>query len=486
MPSFGFSKSRILMGLQCPKRLWLRTHRADLELVSPETLAAFDTGHRVGEVARGLFPGGVLIEYADNIPAALAQTKSALRQDSGPLFEAAFSHRRVFVRSDILVPSREGPRAIEVKSSTSVKGYHLDDCAVQYWVLRGAGVTPDTVELAFIDTEFVYPGDGDYRGLFTFEDITGPVRERAAEVDRWLAQFRALLSGPMPDIAVGPQCTTPFECPFLHFCGRDRPQFPVGILPRAGALAEELRAQGIDDVRGIPQGRLTKPVHERIRTATVTGRAYVGTQLERSLHALPYPRHYLDFETANLAVPVWPGTRPYEQLPFQWSCHIERTDGSLDHREFLSISAEPPMRPFAESLIATLSGSGPIVVYSSFERTVLRALAARYADLAPELEKLVDRLFDLLPLLQEHYYHPEMKGSWSIKSVLPTLAAELSYENLGLIRDGFAAQQAFQQLLQGAPAAARRDALAHALREYCKRDTLAMRTVVQCLAGGSE
>jgi len=482
---FSFSKSRILMGLQCPKRLWLRTHRADLEQFSPQTLAAFNTGHRVGEVARGLFPGGVLIEYADNIPAALARTKSALREESGPLFEAAFSYRRVFVRSDILIPSREGPRAIEVKSSTSVKGHHLDDCAVQYWVMRGAGIAPSTVELAFIDTEFVYPGGGDYRGLFTFEDITGPVQERAADMGRWLEEFRALLSGPMPEIAVGAQCTTPFECPFLHYCGRNLPEFPVDILPRAGALAGELRAEGIDDLRTIPEGRLTKPLHERIRDATVAGQPHLGPQLKQSLRALPYPRYYLDFETANLAVPVWPGTRPYEQLPFQWSCHIERPDGSLDHHEFLSISGEPPMRAFGERLIAALNGSGPIIVYSSFERTVLRALAARYADLAPALEKLIDRLFDLLPLLQQHYYHPEMKGSWSIKSVLPTLAPELSYENLGLIRDGFAAQQAFEELLQGSPDPTRRDALAQALREYCKHDTLAMRTVVQRLAGGS-
>lgn len=292
-----------------------------------------------------------------------------------------------------------------------------------------------------------------------------------------------MLAGPIPEIGIGEHCTSPFECPFLGFCSRGEPEYPVTLLPRRGKLVEELLEDGIEDLRDIPAGRLQKELHERVRLATVEGKPYIGAELARLLHSLPNPRHYLDFETANLAVPIWKGTRPYEHLPFQWSCHVEGRDGSLDHREFLDTSGAPPMRGFAESLLEALGAEGPIVVYSGFEKSVLKKLADRFPDLAPALERVVGRLFDLLPVLQRHYYHPEMKGSWSIKAVLPTISPELAYEGLGLVQDGLGAQQAFAELVQGAPDLGRVQALSAALRTYCQRDTLALRTLTHRLSG---
>ena len=190
----------------------------------------------------------------------------------------------------------------------------------------------------------------------------------------------------------------------------------------------------------------------------------------------------MDFETANLAVPIWKRTRPFEHLPFQWSCHVERLDGSLDHRDFLDVSGTPPMRRFVESLLEALGTDGPIVVYSGFEKTVLKNLASRFSDLAPPIERVIKRVFDLLPILQRHYYHREMKSSWSIKAVLPTVSPELAYEGLGLVQDGIGAQQAFAELVQGAPEPGRARALTEALRTYCQRDTLALRTLTERLS----
>ena len=125
------------------------------------------------------------------------------------------------------------------------------------------------------------------------------------------------------------------------------------------------------------------------------------------------------------AVPIFAGTRPFEALPFQWSCHIETSAGQLAHAEFLDLGAAPPMRRLAESLLATLGTTGPIVVYTPYERRVLRELAARYADLAAPLAALAERIVDLHPPTRQHYYHPAMQGSWSIKAVLPTVAPDL-------------------------------------------------------------
>ena len=179
---------------------------------------------------------------------------------------------------------------------------------------------------------------------------------------------------------------------------------------------------------------------------------------------------------------MWAGTRPYEQLPFQWSCHVERRPGVLDHLEFLDTSGGSPLRACAESLVDALGSVGPILTYSRFERDVINRLAARFPDLKDALQALTGRLVDLLPLVKAHYYHPAMKGSFSIKAVLPTVAPGLSYDALGEVRDGIAAQLAYEALIDAQTPPAHRSVLAAQLREYCRLDTLAMVELVQYFA----
>ena len=192
------------------------------------------------------------------------------------------------------------------------------------------------------------------------------------------------------------------------------------------------------------------------------------------LEGYPYPRYYLDFETVQFAVPIWKGTRPYQQITFQWSCHIEDTASYLRHAEFLDVSGNDPAWTFATAMLATLGNVGPIFMYSSFERTQIKALAQRFPELAPALENVLERLVDLLPLTRNHYYHPDMKGSWSIKSVLPTIASDISYTELGEIQDGGMAPLAYLELIDPKTTLARKEALKHGLLAYCKLDTLAM------------
>lgn len=473
----GLSKSRLLNWRQCPKRLWLEVHMPDLRIVTPEAERRFQVGHQVGAIARDLEENGLLIGFENDLHAALAATQDALARHPGrSLFEPAFQHDGLLVRIDLLLPRGCAWDIIEVKSSAGVKDYHHADAAVQTWVADRAGIDVEEVCIGHIDSSFVYPGGGDYRGLIAKTPVTDIVDALFDEVPHWVAGARDTLAGSMPDVAVGSQCNEPFECPFRSFCEPEPLEYPVDLLPdRAGKkLARELAADGYADLREVPPDRMITPFLERVHRVTLNGQAELDRAAAAIINALPWPRYYLDFETIGWTVPVWAGTRPFQALPFQWSCHAEASDGEVFHREFLDTTGEPPMRAFAESLLETLGNEGPILVYSAYEKRILNELAAAYPDLAPALQALVARLVDLQPIAKQHYYHPAMKGSWSIKAVLPTVAPDLDYASLEEVRDGTAAQAAYAEMIDSATTRARREQLEHALREYCKLDTLAM------------
>lgn len=482
--SHGLSKSRVLSGIQCHRRLWLETFRREAAKVDASAEARFATGHEIGDLARELFGPGILIGHVKELDAALAKTVQlmATRPDA-TLFEAAFRHAGVLVRADVLQPVAGGYDLIEVKASTQVKDYQLDDCAIQAWVITEAGVPLRRVCIAHVDSDFVYQGDGNYRGLLVTEDQTGAIRGRMQQVPGWIDGLKAVLQNPEPDIHTGDQCHVPFECPFFDYCRGQEPagpEYPVTILPRAGKLATQLQAEGYDDLLTVPPSRLTHPLHRRIQDASVSQRPFLDGRVGAVLRGLGYPRYYLDFETVDFAVPRWAGTRPYQQIPFQWSCHVEQPEGSIAHHMFLDLTGKPPMRAFAESLLAAIADSGPILAYNvAFEKTRITELAGMFPDLAAALDAAIARLVDLLPIAREHYYHPAMKGSWSIKKVIPTIAPELDYANLENVASSGDAPLAYLEATHPDTTEARRAELDAALRRYCTNDTLAMVELVK-------
>jgi hypothetical protein len=220
-----------------------------------------------------------------------------------------------------------------------------------------------------------------------------------------------------------------------------------------------------------------------VRQVTKAGKADLKPEAAEALADLPWPRYYFDFETVSFPIPIWEGTRPYQALPFQWSCHVGSEDGELEHREFLADGKGAPMRECAETLIEALDESGPIFVYTPYEAGVLRGLANMYPDLLPELEAIISRLVDLHPITKANYYHPDMLGSWSIKAVLPTVAPEMSYSDLGEIQEGMAASEAFLKIMDEGTSEERRQVLRSELVEYCAYDTLAMVKLAGALGG---
>jgi hypothetical protein len=481
------SKSKIMSSLQCLKRVYLEINRKDLMHFSKATEAAFALGHQVGDIAIQIYGGlksedngGAFIEYnGGNYSGALAQTEQLMTSMfRAPIFEATLQHDGVLVREDVLLPCdvSEGNswRIVEVKASTKVKPEHIHDCAVQAWVHLGAGYPLSRISLAHINNQFLYAGDGNYQGLLIEHDLTDKVFELLHSVPIWVERASEAVSGPMPEIPVGQHCTSPYECPFLDYCWPNDSEYPIAGLGGAKKKLGVWVMDGFLDIRDVPPSEISSETQLRIHRVTMEGVPELLPGARAFVEALAYPRFYLDFETVGPAIPVWAGTRPYQTLPFQWSCHIERAPGVMEHAEFLDLSGEPPMRALAEQMITDLETEGPVLMYTPYERRVIQGLAEMFPDLAVALQAIDARLVDLHPVTRVNYYHPDMLGSWSIKAVLPTIAPDMDYAQLEGIQEGTGASLAYLEAIDPETATARREEIRKDLLKYCKHDTEAM------------
>lgn len=485
------SKSRIMASLQCAKRVHLEVNRPEIARYSKAAQAAFAMGHEVGAIAAKTYGDGTgtLIAYSGgSFAPALALTadlmSSLLR---APIFEATLQHDGVLVREDVLLPVEVDGSAswniVEVKSSTRLKPEHVQDCAIQAWVHRGSGHPLNRVYLAHVDNSFVYPGDGRYDGLLVEQDITEQVLELQPSVPVWVARAQEAVSGPLPDVPAGAQCTSPYECPFMDFCWPGDSEYPIRGLGGSGKRLGEWLGAGYRDIRDVPAAEIASEQQLRIHRVSLEGKPELLAAAADFVRELPYPRFYLDFETIAPAVPVWAGTRPYQVLPVQWSLHVERHPAGLEHAEFLDLSGDPPMRALALALVDAAETEGPILTYTDYEKRVLRGLIDLFPELAGPLTALEARLVDLHPVTKANYYHPAMLGSWSIKSVLPTIAPDMDYAGLEGIEEGTEASAAYLEAIAPGTSQERREALRRQLLDYCRHDTEAMVRLVRFFRG---
>ena len=483
----NLSKSKIISYRQCPKRLWLELHKPELRVDSAGTEAAYRRGHQVGDIARRLYDPagtGVTIDaQRDGYSQAFAQTEELLARADRPVFEAGLRIKGALAFADVMLPIKRGRgsawRMVEVKSSTSVKDYHRDDVAVQGHIAIASGVNLTFVSLACIDTSWVYPGGGDYSGLLFETDVTKETLARGGEAAEWIAEAQKVAAlRKEPDIGTGDHCHEPFECGFCKYCRNQEPQpeYPLDWLPRFSAKRRaELRRQGIDDMAGVPDDMLNE-TQLLVRRHTLAGTTHfnaAGAAADLAPHG--FPAHFLDFETVNPAVPLWKGTRPYQAIPFQFSLHRLDAVGRLTHKGFLDLSGGDPMPALAKALLGACGDKGPIFAYNAaFEKGRIEDLAARFPKEAKPLRALLPRFVDLLPVAREHYYHPSMGGSWSIKAVLPAAVPDLDYAALAGVRDGDMAMDAYHEAIAPETDPARREELRQQLEAYCRLDTYAM------------
>lgn len=487
------SKSRFMAGVQCPLRLWYTVHRAELAPPPDAALqAVFDTGHRVGELARERYPGGVLVDTDYRDIAAAVETTRVLMSDAAvpAVHEAAIVHDRTLTRVDILARNDTGWDLVEVKSSTSTKEHFRLDVAMQYWILVNAGVDVRHAGLLLLDREYVYPGGPyDLDRLFRFDDLTDHCIDQLETIGEQVAAMHAIASQPEPpDIAIGDQCHTPYECPYWTHCSADVewPEHPISLLPRLrGSRLDGLVERGIEALHGIPDDYPLTDAQERVRTAIVSGEPWISPELRPLLEHVAWPLHALDFEAVLLALPLHHGMRPYDPLPFQFSGHVQDgPHGAVRHAEFLAADSTDPREPLARALLDALGERGSILVYSGYERTTIRRLAQWLPALAGELEALEPRLVDLHAIVRDHFVHPRFRGSSSIKQVLPVLVPEMSYAGME-IAEGTEAGRAWLEM-QATTDPHRRQQIDTALRAYCRQDSLAMLRLRESLIAAAE
>lgn len=490
----NLSKSKIMAFRQCPKRLWLEVHNPELRKDSDASEAKFQIGYQVGAIAQSIYDpekSGVTIDFkSEGFKEALDRSK-ALINSNLPIFEAGFSSNGALAFADVMLPDQiDGTRAwrmVEVKSSTSVKNYHIDDIAIQAYVAKASGVLLKSVSLAHIDSSWTYSGNFEYAGLLTENDLTIEATEREAEVESWISQAQQVIKGSEPAIETGEQCSVPFDCGFYEYCSRDDvvAEYPITWLPRLSSKkVAELNESGIYDLRDVPD-ELLNETQILVKKHTLNNTAYFDKKAaKKSLSGLPFPAYFLDFETIQFAVPIWKGTRPYQQIAFQFSLHVLNATKKLEHFEFLDLSANDPSSAFASALVNACGKDGPIFVYNvAFETSRLRELAERYPNLKDQLLAINDRVVDLLPIARSYYYHPSQQGSWSIKKVLPALVPELSYENLDGVKDGGMAIDAYLEAIHPSTTIERKAIIERQLLSYCELDAYAMVKLWQAFKG---
>jgi len=485
------SKSQYTKYLQCPKLFWL--YRNDRDKLTPPSVLQqqiFDTGSAVGDLAQQLFPGGTEVPFdVSDVPGMVQKTQNLIDGGATVVYEASFLFDDLFAAVDILIFSQGKWHIYEVKSSTGVKETYLDDAAVQMYVLKQAGINVGTVNVVHINNRYVRKGDLNIQELFSIVNVTKAVLQRQKPISGSIAAMKNILNGSEPDVPIGPHCFQPYDCSACDYCWKTLAKVPDdSVFTLTRALMEqkfELYHAGIIKLSDVPLEDRT-PMQIR----QISGREYTDKEsLQSFIAAFRYPVAHLDFETFQQAVPEYDGLRAFQQIPFQYSIHIEtlnESDGrqSLEHKEFLAPVGVDPRRLLAEQLIQDLPAEGTILAYNrSFETGVIKRLAETCEDLSESLLSIAHRIEDLMiPFQKGWVYHPGMNGSYSIKKVLPALVPEMgkAYKDLPVVHDGGEASSLWSSLpFYEDPEEV--ETIRRGLLEYCKLDTLAMVEILKVL-----
>ena len=476
------SKSRFVAGVQCDKLLWWKVHEPDAVELQPDKVLRdlFDQGKAVGALATTLFPGGLLIDLPHHaVETRVSDTRDALEARAPAVFEASFLEHRTFVAVDILELVEEGYHLLEVKSSTSQKLEHIPDVAVQLHVLAKAGIDVAQASVMHLNRDFRSP---DLGARFCVTDVTTAARDFERGTAAMIAGQLEMLDGSLPSISIGAHCHDPRPCPFMKRCWpqeSDRISKLYNVGPKTVVKYLE---EGIHRISDIPPSKKLPDAARRQVKALSEGRMIIEPGLGEALRSLSGAIGFLDFETIVRAIPPWPALAPWGQAAAQFSYHQSELDGSYSHREFLAEGPKDARPDLARLMVGVTQTADKVVTYSSFEKTRIRALQKSVPELESELLELEHKLFDLLPVIRNHLYHPDFQGSFSIKHVLRPLVPELGYDDLVIV-DGRVASVEIARLLfvSGKIPPDERERVRQDLLDYCKRDTWAMVKLLEAL-----
>lgn len=491
------TKTDYTTGLKCGKKLWLSKHMPE-EKSAPNRVAQrrMSVGTQIGQIAKGLYPGGITIRHWEiGNPAAALETAELMNAGTDVIFEATFMVDDLLARVDILTRDCDGWRINEVKSSSKYTPDHLPDVAFQASLLTRAGHTLSGASLICIDSSYIWEG-GDWvvEKLLKSEDITEDVMKAYPGVLDSVNLYLALLKQdeypPVDGVAPYVDPVVRAACKGCEFGGHCKPKAPsdhIFFLGLHHTKTEKLIKAGIRQIGQVPSD--TKMTNaERLRfDAFINDRPAIAPDLGERLAQIQYPAHFIDFETVRPELPLFVGHSPYLHLPFQWSCHTlegspdaSTTDQDLGHSEFLHQEVSDPREAFVNSLLAQLDSGGSILHYHGFEKNAINEMAAAGVPGAERLQEMFGRFIDLLAIVKECYADSRFLGKTSIKNVLPVVAPGLSYSSLN-IQNGDDAQIAYGSFLSGSLDQAESAQLFTDLLAYCKLDTWAMVEVLKAL-----
>lgn len=467
------TKSRYLQFIACPREFWLAHHMPEL-FRREETLQHIhlrEQGYAFQKFARSL---GIFHPHPER------------RVE----FEREFQTDTLFAKADAVITDLStGDISIyEIKSSASVKPEHIVDVAFQKTAAEAAGARVAAVYLILVNNTYTRNGEIDPEELCAVHDVTAPVLERQPETIALIQAAFDYLAAPAPEALITDYCGSKLDCAFIrhHF-----PELPGYTVFEIGNLKKEKRDEllhaGVVDIRHIPDDFTLTERQRRQVTAACSGEPYINTEaIKDALDSIRYPLHFLDYESFSYAVPPFAGIRPYQQMVFQYSLHtVAGPEAEVEHSYFLSAGDGNPPLELARSLRDAMArGIGTVMVWSQgFEKTVNKQIGERHPEFAAFFAEVNEKTFDLRKIFSDqHYLHPEFRGSTSIKKVIPVLAPDISYDDLA-IGDGLTASITWFHMATGRMDEAERQRVYEELRRYCHMDTWAMVRIFNILKG---
>jgi len=488
MKKHVLSKSTFMRGVQCLKSLYLNRFHPELRNeLTDQQQAVFDTGHKVGKLAQELFPGGIEVDIKSlrTVQEAVTYTSKLIEEEKEVIYEAGFQFDEVLVLTDILVKGDGWWRIYEVKSSTNMKPQYILDTAVQYYVMSNMGFTVEDIFLIHINNQYTRFGEININAIFTLESVLEPVLEIQKYVENTIPDLKRVLElNEIPEVDIGEYCHDPVDCDFTEYCWKHVPSnsiFDISRLKNSDKF--QFYNDGILTIDQVP-GDFPLNDNQRLQVDCYKSKSnHIDRVAIRDfLQDIDYPLYFLDFETYAPAIPLYDNSRPYQQIPFQYSLHIKESEqAELKHCMFLGMPQEDPRGELIEQLLKEIGDAGSILVYNrGFEVRILKELMRDFPDYEDQISSIIERIRDLMiPFQKRFYYTPRMKGSYSIKAVLPALVSDLDYSDLA-IAEGGAAMNAFEQLLDETDENKVSEIRQH-LEEYCSRDTLAMVRILDVL-----
>ncbi len=485
------SKTSLLLGRQCQKALYLSRYFPSLAAPAKETdERIFAAGRRVGHIARGLFPGGINAETpgesagVDRSPQIL-RTKTLIESGTDIIYEAAFSHAGVYCAVDILVKDGTGWKIFEVKSSSRPAERHIVDTAIQLFVVTGCGFYVTDASLVHLNREYARGEQLEADSLFTCVSVLAEAQKLSKELEGDAAALRSMLRGDtIPAVEIGPHCGYPYSCSFIPHCWHDVAEDSVFRLSGLSTHDQfALYAEGIVRLADLPLERIPPRLQRIVECFQSGAPTFDANAIRKFQEAAEYPLRFLDFEAISPAIPLFEGSHPYDQIPFQYSMHTVPTETSpAEWRQFLARPPGDPRHSFALRLIDDAGFTGSIIVYNaSFEKRVIRELKRCFRDLAPALDAISGRMIDLMTVFKNHWYlHPKLLGKYGLKSVFPLVVPEQSYDHL-TIQNGALASWAFEDLFWNEDTAGR-EKIFQDLEAYCRMDTEALLLIWNRLA----